>query len=69
MTALYNVHSYPTGEWALPERGGWTRDRTQAGLYTDARGDKAAETMLDGERWSIGLVLPDEEPEPRDDEA
>lgn len=49
------VYSDETGEFALPDRMGWTRDRSKAGRYTFRRADKAAETMLDGVRCSISF--------------
>jgi hypothetical protein len=54
--ALFYVYSEETEEYALPDREGWTKDRTKAGRYTDEKGDKAAQTMMGGERWAISLV-------------
>lgn len=59
---LFVVRSEPTGEWALPERQGWTPDRRLAGLYTLGRADKAAETMLGGDRSAISIVPADTVP-------
>jgi len=56
MSAVFLVYSEATGEYALPERMGWTRDRAKAGRFTEARADKAAEAMLDGRRNCISLV-------------
>lgn len=53
----FHVFSDATREWALPERAGWTRNRFEAGAYDASRADKAAQTMLDGQRHRISLVL------------
>jgi hypothetical protein len=56
MSGVFLVYSDETGEYALPERAGWTSQRLLAGHYTEDRADKAAETMLDGTRCCISLV-------------